>query len=184
MGQPMPDEPHKYGNDCLLKFDAGKTPKYLYARFSKIETCPLAPAIAPNDRTFTLTQHASIPCLWEHNGPIWLVSFEFILVSVLSRLWLKHIATGSEYFLQDEPGYIDEGFVFHNGYVACAGVRQGIKGLGVVTWTQQATELLEKINMQRAADLFMELRPRADGKLVYKFCRLQDATNISILFEP
>ncbi|GAH76571.1 unnamed protein product, partial [marine sediment metagenome] len=33
-------------------------------------------------------------------------------------------------------------------------------------------------------DLFMELRPLPDGKLVYKFCRLRDATNIKILFEP
>ncbi|GAI90859.1 unnamed protein product, partial [marine sediment metagenome] len=32
MGQPMPDVPIEYGNDCLARFPAGKTPKYLYAR--------------------------------------------------------------------------------------------------------------------------------------------------------
>lgn len=37
--------------------------------------------------------------------------------------------------------------------------------------------------MEIANDLFMEMRPLEDGNRVYKFCKLEDATNIAILYD-
>jgi len=171
-------------DDCLLKFEPGETPKYLYARFSKLETCPPPAPTAPNDRVFKLTQDPELPCCWEYFSDEWYVSFEYLQDPDLSRLFIIHQITMQWYFFDAVDGHVDEGYVFHNDNTECFWDIGGIDGLGVITWTHQATELLEKINMERAQDLFMELHPLEDGKLVYKFCRLQDATNIAILFEP
>ncbi|GAI71523.1 unnamed protein product, partial [marine sediment metagenome] len=81
----MPDIPHEYGDDCLLKFEPGETPKYLYARFSKLETCPPPAPTAPNDRVFKLTQDPELPCCWEYFSDEWYVSFEYLQDPDLSR---------------------------------------------------------------------------------------------------
>ncbi len=184
MGQRMPDVPIEYGSDCLLKFNAGETPMYLYARFSKLEKCPAAVSTPPNDRMFKLTQAPGAPCLWAYDTATWYIWMEFIAFPVSTRLHILHRPSGDNYFTNQVMAYIDEGHVFTNEYNACGLQVGAIGGIGVVTWNPQATKLLKDINMKKAADLFMELRPLVNGKLVYKFCRLQDATNISILFEP
>ncbi len=184
MGQRMEDVPHVYGDDCLLKFAAGKTPKYVYARFIEIITCPGALFTAPNDRMFKLTQVDGQPCWWSLIIPgSWVVTFKYLPGPARSQLILS-APPNFLFFARVEPTYIDEGHVLHSDQVACAGFVHGIEGLGVVTWTQEATNLLESINMQRANDLFMEMRPVDDGSRVYKFCRLQDATNIAIKYDP
>lgn len=184
MGQRMPDEPIEYDNDCVLKFPAGKTPKYVYARFINLVKCPAAALLPPNDRLFKLTQQPGVPCMWRYVTAPWTITFEFLTFPVATRLFILHPATGDMYFNDTTNMYEDEGFVFTNEYAACGLQVGAIGGIAVITWSPQATELLEAINMRKANDLFMELFPLADGKLVYKFCRLQDATNVKILFEP
>lgn len=184
----MPDEPIEYGNNCSNCFDPDKTPEFLYARFSLIAQCPppIRPScrIPPNDRVFKLSQTGIYPCGYLYDGTEWRVHI---------TLWRSPPAQGS-FRLEDVDGNIyfdvmfdvcpDEGIVYHSDMVDCLGQDCAVGGIGVFTWTPQATEILEAINLAKGEDLFMELRPLPDGKLVYKFCRLKDATNIKILFEP
>lgn len=188
MGQRIPPVPHIYGDDCLLCFDADKTPKYVFARFSEIEKCvigdPDVCVIPPNDRLFKLTQVEGTPCRWTYDEEDWFITYwkgggiggedELHLLS----------GGGLGYFRGVDAQCSPEGTVFHNTWPPCNGMFCGHGGMGVVTWTQQATELLAAINMERSDNLFLELFPLIDGNLIYKFCRLQDATNIAIEFEP
>lgn len=188
MGQRMPDEPIEYGDDCLACWPEGETPKHVYARFSNIVKCPDKNGhvclIPPNDRMFRLTQDPGAACHFKYIGDVWEIFYWAKLpVDPLSRLNLGDKG-GWTYFWDTEPSCAPEGFVFHNTLLVCGLFQCGKTGIAVVTWSPQATKLLSDINMQKANDLFMELRPRDDGKLVYKFCRVQDATNIKILLEP
>lgn len=188
MGQRMPEIEIEYGDNCLACFPSGETPKYVYARFSLMEKCT-GPGFGnchtpPNDRMFKLTQHVSIPCAWTLTTGVWTIGYRaWNVANNKSRLYL-YDDFSQYYFTQYEPSCQAEGFVYVSVLTCTPGLECTLGGIGVVTWTPQATALLESINMKKARDLFMELRPLANGKLVYKFCRLQDVTNISILFEP
>jgi len=188
MGQRMPDEPLEYGNDCLARFDPGKTPKHIYARFSQIIKCdPHTPPVChtpPNDVVFKLTQDAVSPCVFMYNQSGWIVTCHFAF-GAPHRTYLQ---------LQDTPGFlyfydsaltpVDEGYIFRNSFTLCGAIECAHHGIGIITWTDHATELLEALNIGKAYDLFMELFPLEDGKLVYKFCKVKDGINIKILFEP
>jgi len=184
----MSDEPHIYGDDCLRGWEEGKTPKYLYVRFSKIVRCNDDPApdwlIPPNDRMFKLTQSDRWSCLWEITTNGWHILFDLQFDPPNAILWLEHVPDGLVYFYDVVGTPIDEGFVYTNRNPGCVFFGPTEGGIATVTWTQEATDLLEALNIQRADDLFMEMRPLVDGNKVYKFCRLRDATNISIEFEP
>lgn len=188
MGQPMPDVPHVYGVDCLAGWDAGETPMYLYARFSLIIQCPQwngpEHTTPPNDRMFKMEQVDGIPCRWEYFGTKWFIQLTVAVDPLRVDFFLVNNDDGATYFGDSPLGHIVEGYVYHNDITFCEPFYGGAEGIAVVTWTHQATELLEAINMQRGNDLFMELFPLPDGKLVYKFCNLRDTTNIKILFEP
>ncbi len=187
MGQRMPDKPIDYGDDCLLAFDPDKTPLNVYARFNLMEQCPLElppfHPIPPNDRVFKLTQLEDVPCGWKVNSGDWEVTFEIIGGPVRTTLTLFNTADASTYFYEQVVAFQDEGIVFHNSILVCQPWYGAHLGIAVVTWTPQATALLEAINLEKAYDLFMELRPLEDGNLVYKFCKLQDATNIKMLYD-
>ena len=188
MGQRMPDEPIDYGTNCLHCFDADKTPESIYARFSGIEICPgdLDPTckIPPNDRAFKLTQLNGYPCRYLYQQSGWVVSCG-LWQSPPGQGWLNLQDNDWNYYFQAMFTVCpDEGIVLANDMVGCVPHDCVRGGIGVITWTPQATALLAAINLAKDKDLFMELFPREDGKLVYKFCRLKDATNIKILFEP
>lgn len=184
MGQRMPDVPIVYGDDCVAVWPAGKTPKYLYLRPLLIETCPGAPKLAPNGRVFTLTQHPTAACVFSYDSADWDVSADLNAIPDKTSILINSKAPVETYFGEQHPETIEEGKVYHNNYVGCPVGRGGFNGIIAITWTPQATELLENIVIEKGTDLFMELFPLPDGKLVYKFCRLQDATNVKILFEP
>lgn len=183
MGQRMPDEPHEYGDDCLAGFDAGKTPKYLYARFSLLIKCPAGDYQPPNDRLFKLTQVIGQPCRWFGLSNDWMIDFVIGSEPVGTNIELHNDDDGLDYFLDFRTAPIEEGYVYHNDIVACNGGLGAKNGLAVITWTQQATQLLEDMNITRGDDLFMELRPLENGKLVYKFCRIKESMNIKFLLE-
>lgn len=184
MGQRQNQTEIVYGNDCSLKFAAGETPKYLYARFLEIETCPDAPATCPNDRVFKLTQDATFPCLWQHvlDGPF-MASFEYLVTPLQSRLYLRH-GLFQLYFYASEDFYTNEGYIFTNTNVVCGGWQIGKFGIGVVTWRLESIVLMKQLNIKTQNDLFMEMRPLKDGSRIYKYCRLEDATNIAIKYHP
>lgn len=188
MGHRMKDEPHVYGNDCLIGFPGGETPMYIWVRFSSIVVCDYWPpetyGTPPNGRVFKLTQDATYACLWEYAGAEWHVILDLQFDPPNANLWLEYVPDGWPYFLDTVDTPLDEGTVYNNHLDNCAGPTGAITGIATVTWTQEATNLLEALNMQRAYDLFMELHPLIDGNKVYKFCRLGDATNIAIEFEP
>lgn len=188
MGQRMRDEPHVYGDNCLLGFPAGKTPKYVYVRFSKIVKCPDPPwrsyFTPPNDRVFKLTQIEDDACFWHYQEDKWIIWFRLMAPPAASFMYLIDTHDNSAYFQDAIDFPLQEGTVYHNEITACTPFTGAAGGFAAVTWTQEATNLLESINMQRANDLFMEMRPLCDGNKIYKFCRLKDATNIAIEFEP
>lgn len=188
MGQRMSDVPHIYGDDCLIGFPEDETPKYLYVRFSEIVNCPGGPPggfpIPPNDRLFKLTQNPLQPCQWIYSSPEWYIQLLIAAGPLRIFLWLDALETGTRVFYTEEEGALDEGTVYNNEMTECIEFVSGIGGIAAVTWTQEATNLLKSLNIKRADDLFMEMRPLVDGNKVYKFCRLRDATNIAIEFEP
>lgn len=184
----MPDKPILYGNSCALRWDPGETPKYVYARFALVikrtDLVPDVCQIPPNDRLFKLTQDPMFPCAWRYDQSGWTVRFDLTMMGPDSTWLSLDDDPGNHYFSSVTPSPYQEGTVLHNDYGPDEQDACGYNGLGIVTWTPQATEILAAINLAKANDLFMELRPTDDDKLVYKFCRLQDATNIKILFEP
>lgn len=184
MGQRQNKTEIEYGDDCLLKFEAGKTPKYVYSRFSKLKTCPEPAPTAPNDRVFKLTQDEDLPCCWEYFSDEWYVSFEYLDDPELSRLFILHQITMQWYFFNAVEELVDEGHVFRNDNDECFWDIGAINGIGVVTWQLETIKILKSLNMKGMSDIFMEMRPLVDGNRVYKFCRLTDATNIAIEYEP
>lgn len=184
MGQPQSKTEIVYGDDCLLKFEAGKTPKYMYARSSDIKTCPPPTPTAPNDRVFKLTQDLVSPCVWEYVTNTWYVSFTYLQDPNLSRLYIIHMLAMKWYFFNTVAELVDEGHIFHNDNVECFWDTGGIEGIGTVTWGLESLKLMGLLNIKTAKDLFMEMRPLEDGSKVYKYCKLKDATNIAIKFDP
>jgi len=184
----MPDKPILYGVNCSQCWDPGKTPKFLYARFINVirrtDLVPDVCIIPPNDRVFKLTQDPMEPCAWFYDQSGWTVRFDLVMQGVGNTWLYLDDAAGNHYFTSITPSCYQEGTVLHNEYLGAEPFTCGYVGLGVITWTPQATEILEAINLGKGEDLFMELFPLADGKLVYKFCRIKDATNIKILLEP
>ena len=184
MGQLQNKTEIVYGNDCLAVFPAGKTPMYVYARFSKIVTCPGALFTAPNDRVFKLTQVEDHPCWWSYIQPeAWVVTFRFLPAPLESRLILS-APPSFLFFNGTEDYYVEEGHIFHSTHELCAGWVHGIEGIATVTWGLETMKLMELLNIKAANDLFMEMHPTENGSKVYKYCKLKDATNIAIEFEP
>lgn len=184
----MEDKDIEYGADCLIGWDTGKTPKYIYGRFAEVVKCADEPPrvyhVPPNDRVFKLTQDSIAPCVYNFDSATWDVNFMISDAPDRTVVTLIEQDPYRLYFSSDTAQIYEEGIVLANDYVACEPNLAGHLGIAVFTWTPQATDILAAVNLAKGYDLFMELRPTADGKLVYKFCRLQDATNIKILFEP
>lgn len=188
MGQRMEDKPIEYGDNCLACFASGETPEFVYVRFSLVEICPgaLDPncITPPNDRLFKLAQVDGFPCQYRYDTDPWHVFWNFSVAGPpLSAIQLRDW-TESIYFAATPAECLAEGTVIHNDVGGCVPHDCVTGGIAVVTWSPQATALLEGMNIIKGYDLFMELFPLEDGKLVYKFCRTKDGTNIKFLLEP
>lgn len=188
MGQRMQDEPIEYGINCLQCWPDGLTPKYLYARFALVtkrtDHDPDFCSMPPNDVVFKLTQDPGEPCAWFYDQGNWTVRFDLVNLGIGNTEFTLDDTIGNHYFHNRSDTCYSEGTVLHNDIPPDEPGACGYDGFGIVTWTPQATDLLAAINMSKAYDLFMEIHPRDDGKIVYKFCKLQDATNVKILFDP
>lgn len=183
MGQRISEPDIVYGDDCLLKFDEGKTPKYVYARFSNIKACPIAPRVPPNDRTFKLTQLEGLPCKWTYAGDKFDVAFEYIVEPPSTHLIITGWPPLDYYFWSLVDGFTDEGEVVANEYTECVGTELGHGGIGVVTWQLQTLKIMKSLNINPSQKLFMEMHPLVDGNKVYKLCQINYGMNIAIEFE-
>lgn len=184
MGQRQDKDEIIYGRDCGAGFAAGKTPKYVYGRFSNIIRCPLAVKPPPNDRVFKLTQHDTASCRWVYYGTGWFCGLQSFTPFADYSIDLATSPEGMGYFNAVHAMPFEEGLVFANTIQDCVGVHMGHHGICIVTWRLESIKLLDDLNIDTESDLFMEMRPLADGSRVYKYCRLQDATNIAIKYEP
>ena len=188
MGQRMPDIPIEYGSDCLDCFPAGETPKYLYVRFAEIEKCSNAWCVGfpppPNDRCFKLIQQPGTPCLWTYPGSDWQIQYYAKIVPPTnSRLTVDSLPIQRNYFRGWTPAFVICQQFFQNQNT-CVLNTCGVGGQAIITSSKEASDILESINLSKSSDLFLELFPLSGAKLVFKFCKLQDSTNIAILFEP
>lgn len=184
----MPPGDYAKGADCLTCFAPGETPAKVYARFSGLTACP--PGFGrtcktpPNDRVFTVPQDPISPCSYYYADANWMVGFTFALWGP-HRSWLSLMdVPGYLYFSGTTPGCMSEDHVFTNEHVACGPLVCCYTGIGIVSWTENAYKLLADINLSAAYDLFMEKWPKANGDVVYKFCKTLDHTNIKILISP
>lgn len=184
-----------YGDDCnkgevLAKplWANGETPKYVYVRFSGIQRCEtprcVGVPLAPNDRVFKLTQTVPDSCLWMHLGD-WEVTWsllaglpQHVFFDLFWRPWMAH------YFYADYETDGDNARFTHN-QVGCGDANTcGYGGVATVEFGKESMEIRESLNIAASDKLFMEMHPLVDGNRVYKYCRLRDATNIKIEFEP
>lgn len=195
MGQRMDEEDIVYGNDCGYgeQFDPplwepGETPKYVYARFSNIKKCDkeicVPYPLPPNDRVFKLEQEDWNPCSWIYLGDWNVLWWFYPPAPIKCQLFLSTPMAGPHYFENTfqpngVPAWDCVNELTEDVPVAC-----GKGGIGIVSWGVKARTLLKSLNMKALSDIFMEMRPLVDGNRVYKFCRLEDATNIAIEFEP
>lgn len=187
MGQRHKDE-IVYGDDCLTCFEEGKTPKYVYARFSRVKKCDIFECEGypspPNDRVFKLTQVEGHPCRWVYESDDWKVSYYAVMPPTFgAQLVVLQKPDWISYFYGwTYPG--DECETFFKNKNTCAEGECGIGGNGIITWRLESIAILKSLNIKAMSDIFMEMRPLVDGNRVYKYCRLQDGTNIAIEFEP
>ena len=195
MGQRQDSPDYDFGPDCnrveqlvYPLWGDGETPKYVYMRFSLLEKCTKIACDPhphpPNDRVFRLTQEPGDSCWWAYHGD-WEVAWQFrpgLPKTVEFRLNLPFPALW--YFdHMFNPDVFDSRFAFnHLNCLTPSVCAHG--GFACVRWGPEAETILSGLNMTYESDLFMELWPLVDGKIVYKFCRLEDATNIKILFDP
>jgi len=188
MGQRQNQTEIEYSNNCLLGFPTGETPKYLYVRLSKVNKCPDEPPdvypIPPNDRVFKLTQRPDDPCVWEYISADWYLRFIVWGPAVYTELMLFTGDLAYLVFYNDTVGPPDEGYVYPHDRPECLPGIAAAGGIATVTWRLESIALMNTLNIETQPDLFMEMRPLEDGKKVYKYCKLKDATNIAILFEP
>jgi len=188
MGQRQNKTEIEYGNDCLTCFPEGETPKYVYARFSNIRICDdpwcVGMPSPPNDRTFKLTQDEASSCKWRFEDDDWQVTWYAVDPPTYgARLIINEKPNWFEYFFGFTlPG--NECETFFDNAAECAEGTCGVGGWGLVTWRLESLLLMSLLNIITDYDLFMEMRPLADGARVYKYCRLKDGTNIAIKFEP
>lgn len=188
MGQRQDKDEIVYGDDCLTCFEEGETPKYVYARFSNVRKCVEFECIGmpspPNDRAFKLTQMVDHPCWWRFEDDDWRVTYYAVnpptygaqLVVLQKPDWISYF-NGTTL-----PG--SECETFFDNENTCAEGECGSGGIGLVTWRLESLGIMDSLNIKTQNDLFMEMRPLADGKRVYKYCKLKDATNIAIKYEP
>ncbi|MBA7713067.1 hypothetical protein ES703_122065 [subsurface metagenome] len=188
MGQRQDKTEIEYGNDCLIGWDAGKTPKHVYARFSMIVSCkdeiPPVEQSPPNDRVFKLTQVDGYPCDWEYFKSPWWAYYIVRPSPLRTRIALLELPTEFGHFLGEVNGAPDQARVYESWQTACIYPFAAKAGIATVTWQLETIKLMGLLNIKPQKDLFMEMRPTEDGKKVYKYCNLSEGTNIAIEYEP
>ncbi len=195
MGQRQDKDEIEYGNDCLLGYNLaaplwllGKTPKYVYIRFSQIKKCNTPECVnvasPPNDRVFKLTQEDENPCKWSYTND-WMVHW---LLHQVPPTWVEFEAyhyPSSRYYFYAFYNANERDPRFTANEWDCGVYRMcGYEGIARVSWKLESLKVMDLLNIKPQKDLFMEMRPKEDGSRVYKYCKLSQSTNIKILYAP
>ncbi len=195
MGQRMDEPDIVYGYDCTLGegfdpplWEHGKTPKYVYARFSNVKKCTKEICVPypspPNDRVFKLEQWSVNHCYWIYDSEWWLRWRLHLPYPINSQLTLTKGVVGPHYFDQTFHPNAVPAWCFHNELDCELPGVCGYDGIGIITWGIKARAILKDLNIGLDYKLFMEMRPIENCMQVFKFCRVQDGTNIAIKYDP
>lgn len=195
MGQKQHLEEYLAGNECAgckdILWPVKGTPKYIYVRFALVELCPDAWCIAQpygfNDHAFKLTQMSIDPCFWQYESSKWFIEYNCDeLPQHRTHLYLDGF-NGNDWdgIFRSTTEYGVKCVTFFNNQLNCGAPHIcGTGGYAIVTWREESITLMSALNMEKSNKVLMEMRPLADGKKVYKYCRLKDGTNVKILLEP
>lgn len=194
MGQRMESPDYEFGDDCNLGevlaaplWLDGETPRFIYMRFSQIQLCDIPACVGnplpPNDRVFKLEQNAIDKCLWEYDIDFYIYWRLFSVPPTWTEFDLYHRPTNKHYFTADrDANASDPRFALNEA--SCVNPNTcGSGGQACVRWGPEAETVLENLNMTYERDLFMELWPLDDGRMVYKFCKRSELTNVKILYD-
>lgn len=195
MGQKQNQSNYEAGDECSrcepVLWPVEGTPKLLYARFSEIVICSdewcVNTPLGFNDHVFTLTQLDINPCFWQYQSENFWIEYNCDeLPEHKSHLYLDGF-DGEDWdgLFRSTTESGEDCVTFFNNQLNCGAPHIcGTGGYAIVTWRQESIDLIKSLNLEISNRLFMEMRPLADGKKVYKYCKLEDGTNVKILLEP
>ncbi len=187
MGINLPKPYYDAGNDCLTCFAANTTPDKVYVRFFLVDPCvphtPPACKVPPNDRVFVVPQQPGFPCNYDYVDANWHVQFTFNLPGPHRSWLLLTDQPGFLYFSDTIPGCMPDGHVFHNSYVACGALECASGGIGIVSWTHEALDLMAKLVIPTGDTTFMEFFADAANNNVYRFASHYFRMNLKVKAE-
>lgn len=182
----LPTEPDPPGNDCLCCWPEGQTPSIVYISFEGLESCNKAPGIIPPpfNGNVQLSQQEESPCNFLHefdNFTFTYFSCEGGNTSCHQLYWFE------EMFFDFTDSDCDIALTNILDCVAEHIHAQG--GYASVAWNLGPTDhsigsLLNSINMEPHAKTKFDFWPASEERMVVRFARKSDATNILILVEP
>jgi len=187
MGTPIPEQPD-YGNDCPrctppagILWPSGDTPLYIYVYFADITRCAPASKDPPNGKTFKLTQVDGYPCVWQHDGSQWWVSYQPDLIAPhKSQIILLEKATGISHFSSRSDPCPEELHIFHNDQKTCILFYGGAGGLATIHWLGIAHRLVLLMSLPSGKPIMFEAFPIDDDHVVCKFCHVGHSMNVKI----
>ena len=188
MGTPIITPTPPYGTDCPSctpgLFPAGKTPQHVYLYFEGITDCGWSIHHPPNGQTFELEQVDGSPCLWAHDGDVWIVDFHAKRVG-FDYSWITLVSEDG-YFMFDGTGDIcpPDLTTFDNDMESCILFYGGAGGHAILSYTDIVSWLVAQFGLEAGVNLMQQLFLHPDGDIVLKFCNIPQVTNIKIKYKP
>lgn len=179
MGTPI--EEIEYGNDCLLGWEAGNTPKFVYVMFDGVKLgFPVGSKQVPNGVLFKCEQKVGVPCQWFYNevGPGWMVDVKITADPFRSHISMTYVV-GMSHFTGWVPGAFAEHDIFLNTYHDPWRFR-GVDGVATIFWMESALELIDAFLLP-ASGTFLEFFLKDESVPAYKFCNIRLGMNFVLL---
>lgn len=159
------------------------TPKFMYAFFSDLITCP-GQQEAPNGQAFMLTQNTTFPCRWRNVGTTgpWDVELIVSPIGIHSDVIMSN--GGLFYMIARNAGVVVEYKTYTNNIIACVGGIAGHSGTCFVFWLDIADQQVLDLNLPFDEDgLFLEVFNVNDTSKVHRFANSSFHLNDKILFD-
>ena len=182
----LPTIPDPTCVNCLTCHSEGETPCKKYISFTGIVSCEKLPGVVPPP----FNSIVRVNQIEDHE-----CEYERLFDDDLYFRYNSAILNGSQVeqewfiwgmFLKGRPNNCETQFA---NTLTCAGPGNGEGGNAAVTWNTGPSDhaigsLLNSINMEPHAETKYEFWPASEERMVVKFARKSDATNILILVEP
>ena len=184
MGTPTGDNDVVFGNDCLNRFDAGETPKFLTLRLTGMQQGDdWVPADgAPPNLEVTIEQNVTVACLFFENIDLndFFILFGIAVVTVsidfdvFGNIFFGQVFTATAIVI---PNSLNNpvGSHFYGGEAAI-GILPGDD-------TTKFHGVQDALNMEHSSETFGSVFAAETDKAVFRFGRGSDGTNISIKTE-